>query len=111
MTHDVFPNILFSFHLILAHGRNNERLAKSARIDFQRRKLHIKNATAKDNGVYGCAVLHRGQSSGLPQEPVPSVKNYRLKLKATGSNGKLPGMGNVSYVRYDAINILYDVVF
>ncbi|XP_055622002.1 tyrosine-protein kinase-like otk [Toxorhynchites rutilus septentrionalis] len=65
--------------------RNDERLAKSAHIDFQRRKLYIKNATAKDNGVYSCLVLHRGQSSGLQQqEPVPSVKNYRLKLKATG---------------------------
>ncbi|XP_058458429.1 tyrosine-protein kinase-like otk [Malaya genurostris] len=69
--------------------RNNERLIKSAHIDFQRRKLHIKNATAKDNGVYSCLVVHRETASGLQPEAVPSVRNYRLKLKATaiGDNG------------------------
>ncbi|XP_055532558.1 tyrosine-protein kinase-like otk isoform X2 [Wyeomyia smithii] len=67
--------------------RNNERLTKSAHIDFQRRKLHIKNATAKDNGVYSCRIVRRA-ATGIPNlqpEAVASVKNYRLKLKATSA--------------------------
>ncbi|XP_053690254.1 tyrosine-protein kinase-like otk [Sabethes cyaneus] len=64
--------------------RNNERLTKSAHIDFQRRKLHIKNATAKDNGVYSCrVVLRRATVPNFQPEALASVKNYRLKLKAT----------------------------
>lgn len=68
--------------------RNNERLSKSAHIDFQRRKLHIKNATAKDNGVYSCRLVHhhhRELEPELQPEPVPSVKNYRLKLKGNNA--------------------------
>ncbi|KAL1399872.1 hypothetical protein pipiens_007883 [Culex pipiens pipiens] len=68
--------------------RNNERLSKSAHIDFQRRKLHIKNATAKDNGVYSCRLVHhhhRESELELQPEPVPSVKNYRLKLKGNNA--------------------------
>ncbi|XP_065083102.1 tyrosine-protein kinase-like otk [Ochlerotatus camptorhynchus] len=73
--------------------RNNERLSKSAHIDFQRRKLHIKNATAKDNGVYGClvVVVHR---DGEVASSVASVKNYRLKLKGTGATAAAAVNGN-----------------
>ncbi|XP_058827273.1 tyrosine-protein kinase-like otk [Topomyia yanbarensis] len=67
--------------------RNNERLTKSAHIDFQRRKLHIKNATSKDNGVYSCLLVHRESTPGHQSEAIPSVKNYRLKLKATSAGG------------------------
>ncbi|XP_062535485.1 tyrosine-protein kinase-like otk [Armigeres subalbatus] len=75
--------------------RNNERLTKSAHIDFQRRKLHIKNATTKDNGVYGCLVVHHGAAGtgGMTSSTsVASVKNYRLKLKGTtGPSNGVPG--------------------
>lgn len=77
--------------------RNNERLSKSAHIDFQRRKLHIKNASAKDNGVYGCLVVHRGNNgSGRALPSIASVKNYRLKLKGTTGSGNGNGVPGVA---------------
>ncbi|ETN66111.1 PTK7 protein tyrosine kinase 7 [Anopheles darlingi] len=62
--------------------RNEMKLTKSAHIEVQRRKLHIRNVSSKDNGIYSCILVITSRHT----EPghritLRSVKNYRLKLK------------------------------
>ncbi|XP_035790083.1 tyrosine-protein kinase-like otk isoform X1 [Anopheles albimanus] len=71
--------------------RNEMKLTKSAHIEVQRRKLHIRNVSSKDNGIYSCILVVTSRHA----EPghriaLRSVKNYRLKLKP----GALYGEGN-----------------
>ncbi|XP_049539367.1 tyrosine-protein kinase-like otk [Anopheles darlingi] len=71
--------------------RNEMKLTKSAHIEVQRRKLHIRNVSSKDNGIYSCILVITSRHT----EPghritLRSVKNYRLKLKP----GALYGEGN-----------------
>uniref|UniRef100_A0A182MY15 Tyrosine-protein kinase-like otk n=1 Tax=Anopheles dirus TaxID=7168 RepID=A0A182MY15_9DIPT len=76
--------------------RNEVKLTKSAHIELQRRKLHIKNASAKDNGVYSCLLVVVSRTDGSRRIALRSSKNYRLKLKP-GS-----GYGTVHSVTYAA---------
>uniref|UniRef100_A0A182WF85 Tyrosine-protein kinase-like otk n=1 Tax=Anopheles minimus TaxID=112268 RepID=A0A182WF85_9DIPT len=62
--------------------RNEQKLTKSSpHIELQRRKLHIKNASAKDNGVYSCLLVVVSRTDGSRRIALRSTKNYRLKLK------------------------------
>uniref|UniRef100_A0A182JFE0 Tyrosine-protein kinase-like otk n=1 Tax=Anopheles atroparvus TaxID=41427 RepID=A0A182JFE0_ANOAO len=61
--------------------RNEVKLTKSPHIDLQRRKLHIKSASSKDNGVYSCLLSILSRPDATRRLTLRSVKNYRLKLK------------------------------
>ena len=78
-----FHSFLFLFH------RNEVKLTKSPHIDLQRRKLHIKNASAKDNGVYSCLLVVVSRTDGSRRIALRSSKNYRLKLKPGTNYGTL----------------------
>ncbi|XP_053679684.1 tyrosine-protein kinase-like otk [Anopheles nili] len=67
--------------------RNEIKLTKSAHIELQRRKLHIKGASAKDNGVYSCLLVVVSRTDGSRRIAVRSAKNYRLKLKPGSTYG------------------------
>ncbi|XP_061509082.1 tyrosine-protein kinase-like otk [Anopheles gambiae] len=68
--------------------RNEVKLTKSPHIDLQRRKLHIKNASAKDNGVYSCLLVVVSRTDGSRRIALRSSKNYRLKLKPGTNYGQ-----------------------
>uniref|UniRef100_A0A9I3GJ73 Tyrosine-protein kinase-like otk n=1 Tax=Anopheles farauti TaxID=69004 RepID=A0A9I3GJ73_9DIPT len=68
--------------------RNEVKLTKSAHIELQRRKLHIKNASAKDNGVYSCVYVVVSRTDGSRRIALRSTKNYRLKLKPGSGYGE-----------------------
>ncbi|XP_035892810.1 tyrosine-protein kinase-like otk [Anopheles stephensi] len=69
--------------------RNEQKLSKSPHIELQRRKLHIKNASAKDNGVYSCLlVVVVSRTDGSRRIALRSAKNYRLKLKPGTNYGE-----------------------
>uniref|UniRef100_A0A182K7Q2 Tyrosine-protein kinase-like otk n=1 Tax=Anopheles christyi TaxID=43041 RepID=A0A182K7Q2_9DIPT len=67
---------------------NEVKLTKSAHIELQRRKLHIKNASAKDNGVYSCLLVVVSRTDGSRRIALRSSKNYRLKLKPGTNYGQ-----------------------
>ncbi|XP_052873435.1 tyrosine-protein kinase-like otk [Anopheles cruzii] len=63
--------------------RNDVKLAKSPHLELQRRKLHIRNASSKDNGIYSCALVVTSRTDPSNRHAaLRSVKNYRLKLKS-----------------------------
>uniref|UniRef100_A0A182LT88 Tyrosine-protein kinase-like otk n=1 Tax=Anopheles culicifacies TaxID=139723 RepID=A0A182LT88_9DIPT len=70
--------------------RNELKLTKATpHIELQRRKLHIKNASAKDNGVYSCmVVVVVSRTDGNRRIALRSTKNYRLKLKPGTNYGE-----------------------
>ncbi|XP_050091800.1 tyrosine-protein kinase-like otk [Anopheles aquasalis] len=71
--------------------RNEMKLTKSAHIEVQRRKLHIRNVSSKDNGIYSCIlVITSRHADPVHRIALRSVKNYRLKLKP----GALYGEGS-----------------
>jgi hypothetical protein len=41
-------------HMWLIPYRNADRLTKSDTVSFGKKRLHLKNVSAKDNGVYRC---------------------------------------------------------
>lgn len=54
--------------------RDEELLERTPHIDWQRRRLFIKNATPGENGIYACGATNQAGS-------IVSTKNYRLKLR------------------------------
>jgi hypothetical protein len=44
------------------HYRNADRLTKSDTVNFSKKRLHLRNVSAKDNGVYRCTARNEAGS-------------------------------------------------
>ncbi|KFB47498.1 hypothetical protein ZHAS_00015452 [Anopheles sinensis] len=79
--HSALENVADGEEMHVEWYRNEVKLTKSPHIDLQRRKLHIKSASSKDNGVYSCVLSILSGTGSTRRLTLRSVKNYRLKLK------------------------------
>lgn len=60
--------------IVVSWFKDEEILERSRHIDWQKRRLFIRDATPMENGVYACAATNEAGS-------IVSTKNYKLKLK------------------------------
>lgn len=60
--------------IVISWFKDEEILERSSHIDWQKRKLFIRNATPMENGIYACGATNEAGS-------IVSTKNYKLKLK------------------------------
>lgn len=60
--------------IVISWFKDEEILERSDHIDWQKRRLFIRDATPMENGIYACAATNEAGS-------IVSTKNYKLKLK------------------------------
>lgn len=60
--------------IVISWFKDEEILERSEHIDWQKRKLYIRDATPMENGIYACGATNEAGS-------IVSTKNYKLKLK------------------------------
>ncbi|KAJ9574838.1 hypothetical protein L9F63_007998, partial [Diploptera punctata] len=58
--------------------RNGDRLTKSDHVSFNKRRLHLKNVSTRDNGIYHCNATNEAASRS-------SVDNFALMVEEEDS--------------------------